>query len=409
MLNKKQVIIIGGGAAGVFAAIRIKELYPHVHVTILEKTLKLLTKVKISGGGRCNVTHHQFQPKELVKNYPRGEKELLGPFHFFQPTDMIAWLEQRGVILKTESDGRMFPVSDSSSTIIDCFLKELKKHQVEIIFETEMTAIKPEENQIILQTNQGDLIASTILIATGSLPKNFERLKEAGIEFTSLVPSLFTFHIPNSFLHVLSGTSFPYAELKICNSPYKQIGPVLITHFGLSGPCTLKLSAFAARFLHEKNYTADLLLNVDASTSLQDKIALLLDTKKQQGIKILASIPPFGLTKNCFTTILEHLKIDPKSKWIDLSSKKIEMIANFCDQIPLKMHGKSIFKEEFVTAGGVNLKQVNLKTMEHKIQKRIFFAGEVLDIDGITGGFNFQNAWTSATIAAHGMENYLVC
>lgn len=404
---KKNVVVIGGGAAGVFGAIKIKELHPDSDVIILEKTLKALTKVKISGGGRCNVTHHQFNPKELVKNYPRGQKELLGPFHFFQPQDMISWLESKGVILKTEADGRMFPTTDSSQTIIDCFMHELHRHSVKIIYETEMLNMKNTDYGIIVETNKENYIADALLIATGSTPKNFEKFSSLSLPTISQVPSLFTFHLPNCFLTELTGTSFSYAELKIKGTGYGMIGPLLVTHFGLSGPCALKLSAYAARYLNEKNYEADLTLNVDASTNLQEKYSSLQTAKKEFTHKQISSIPPFGLTKNSFITILKELGIDPLAKWGHTSDKKLEMFAKFCNEMPLKMSGKSTFKEEFVTAGGIDLKYINLKTMEHKLFPRLFFAGEVLDIDGITGGFNFQNAWTTATIAAHGMKNYI--
>ena len=406
MLNKK-VLVIGGGAAGVFGAIRIKELYPDVDVCILEKTLKLLTKVKISGGGRCNVTHHQFDPKELIKNYPRGQKELLGPFNFFSPEHMIEWLESKGVQLKVEKDGRMFPQTDSSQTIIDCFLKEIKDLQITVKLETELLGIEKKEEKLIVTTNKGVLEADTVLIATGSMPKNFELFNHLDIPCVPLVPSLFTFHIPDSFLTKLSGTVFEYGQLKILHTPYYKQGPILVTHFGLSGPCTLKLSAFAANDLNKLNYKASLELNVDASTTLKEKIETLLKMKTIYQMKQLGSIPPFNLTKNAFIAFLEELKIDPSQKWGHIKDQKLQEIAKFCHEMPLKMEGKSTFKEEFVTSGGIDCKFIHLKTMEHKSFPRLYFAGEVLNIDGITGGFNFQNAWTTATLAACGMKSYL--
>ncbi len=405
---KKRVVVVGGGAAGVFGAIRLKELNPNVEVIILEKTLKLLAKVKISGGGRCNVTHHQFNPKELIKNYPRGSKELLGPFHFFQPQDMVNWLEAKEVKLKTEEDGRIFPTSDSSQTIIDCFLKEIKQYGIQILFETEMLDLQKNKNDTLqVQTNRDSIQADAILLATGSHPKNFEILKNLNIPTVDLVPSLFTFHLPNSFLNQLSGTVFKSGELKILGSDYSQIGPILVTHFGLSGPCTLKLSAFAARFLKDKAYQVTLSLNVDSNTSFIEKAKYLLNQKRIEPYKQLSSLPPFSLTKNAFIAILEQNEINPLEKWGKIADQKLEKLARFCHEMPLEMNGKSTYKEEFVTAGGVELKHINLKTMEHKQYPRVFFAGEVLDIDGITGGFNFQNAWTTATIAADGMQKYL--
>ena len=405
---KKSVIILGGGAAGIFGAIRIKEKNPLSEVIILEKTQKVLSKVKISGGGRCNVTHNQFQPKELVKNYPRGEKELLGPFHHFQPKDMIEWLEERGVSLKTEHDGRIFPSSDSSQTIIDCFLSEIKNHQIQIHYGVEAESLEfLRDQKLKVLTNKDSYIADTVLIATGSNPKTYEWLKKTGFSCIDLVPSLFTFDLDDHFLKDLAGTSFPYAELSISDTNFRQLGPVLITHVGLSGPCALKLSAFAALYLKEKKYHSDLLLNIDASTSFNDKVKTLNEMKQKFSAKQISTMPPFRLTKATFLIFLKRLNISEELKWAHLKKEDLEKIAKFCNEITLKMIGKSTFKDEFVTAGGIDLKTINLKTMEHKNFHRVFFAGEVLNIDGITGGFNFQNAWTSATICAEGMVKYL--
>jgi predicted Rossmann fold flavoprotein len=407
MNDTKNVVVIGGGAAGVFGAIQIKEQNPDAHVVILEKTQKLLSKVKISGGGRCNVTHHQFEPKKLAQSYPRGSMELIGPFHQFQPTDMIAWLESKNVLLKVEDDGRMFPTTDSSQTIIDCFLKTLKALDIEVIFGQELCAIHQKEDSIEIVTQDQTYQAACCLIATGSNHKPQNLLKDLGVNIIEHAPSLFTFDLPNCFLLEIPGTVFPHAKLTIKDSCFSQLGPVLVTHVGISGPATLKLSAFAARDLKEKNYSADLILNVDATTEKKDKVAFLMHLKNQYPQKQISSITPFQMTKNCYLTILKYLQIDSSIKFGHLRHETIEKLANFLNFMPLKMEGKSTYKEEFVTAGGVDKKEINFKTMEHKVLKRLFFAGEVIDIDGITGGYNFQNAWTTAYLSALGMKNYL--
>lgn len=407
MNQENTIVVIGGGAAGVFGAIQIKEQNPSVNVIILEKTQKLLSKLKISGGGRCNVTHHQFDPKKLTQAYPRGNKELLGPFHHFQPADMIEWLNQKNVELKVEEDGRMFPITDSSQTIIDCFVQTLNQLDIKVIFGQELISISQDENGLKITTQDKTYDAACCLVATGSNHKTQEILKNLGVGIIDHTPSLFTVDLPDCFLKEIPGTVFPYAKLTIKDSQLFQVGPILVTHVGLSGPATLKLSAFAAIDLKEKNYSADLILNVDASTDEKQKIQFLQNLKNQLSQKHLSSIPPFQLTKNSYLLILKKLGIDPTVKWGHTSQQTIEKLASFLNNMPLKMQGKSTYKEEFVTAGGVDKKEINFKTMEHKNIKRLFFAGEVIDIDGITGGYNFQNAWTTAYLAAAGVKEYL--
>ncbi len=326
-----ELIVIGGGAAGVFGAISAKEANPHREVVLLEKSAVLLAKVKVSGGGRCNVTHACFDPKLLVKNYPRGEKELLGPFHKFGPKETIEWFASRGVKLKTEKDGRMFPVTDSSETIISCLLNTAKKLGVEI-----RTRQKIE--------NVEEFKGKKLLLATGSSPDGYRWAKAFGHTIQSPVPSLFTFNVPTSPLKELSGVVVANVEVSV--GPFSQTGPLLITHFGFSGPVIIKLSAWAARYLHEKNYNTD------------------------------------------FTIYWpEEL---PKSL---LKIKDLPTV--------YRIEGKTTNKEEFVTCGGVTLKEVDFRTMESKIHPGLHFAGEILDIDGVTGGFNFQNAWTTGKLAGN--------
>lgn len=364
-----DLIVIGGGAAGVFAAIAAKEAHPEAKVILLEKTATLLAKVRISGGGRCNVTHACFEQKELIKNYPRGEKELLGPFHRFFTEDTIAWFESRGVKLKTEKDGRMFPVTDSSQTIIDCLLGEAARLGVEIRKQSRVSRIEKCDEGFVID---GDLKTKNLLLATGSAKQGYTWAKELGHTIIDPIPSLFTFHSPTSQLLELSGISMQDVEVQLEGFKKKVRGPLLITHFGFSGPAIIKLSAWAARFLHERDYKAKLIIN-------------WLPELKQHEI------------------VLDDVeKLFAKALWRTLSDHP---------NLPVRLHkdtyeidGKTTFKKEFVTCGGVHLKEINFKTMESRVCPGLYFAGEILNIDGVTGGFNFQNAWTSAYIAANSLE-----
>lgn len=348
-------MVIGGGAAGFFSAITAKKQHPENKIILLEKTAQLLAKVRISGGGRCNVTHSCFDPKELVKNYPRGNKALLGPFTRFQPRDTIAWFGERGVELKTEKDGRMFPTTDSSETIINCLVKEAKDLGVEIRL---CQRVKSIEKGFMIHLDEGSLPCDALILATGSSHQGFDFARQLGHTIIEPVPSLFTFNIPNFPLVELSGTSVQKGSVKIVGFPLEQMGPVLITHWGLSGPAVLKLSAWAARFLHERDYKAEVI--IDWLPDYEEK-----DLKKK---------PP-EMTKRL---------------WSALDGKKISRF---------QMEGKTTYKEEFVTAGGIDLDEMNFRTMESRLCKGLYFVGEILDIDGVTGGFNFQNAWTTGYLA----------
>jgi predicted Rossmann fold flavoprotein len=368
-----MITVVGGGAAGIFAALAAKKGAPHIPVIVLEKTAVLLSKVKISGGGRCNVTHACFDPKKLIQNYPRGGQELLGPFHRFQPRDTIEWFEERGVKLKTEPDGRIFPVSNSSSTIINCLLDEAKKLGVEIRLRERIDKL-PE---------------GKVILATGSSLDGYKLAESLGHTIQPPVPSLFTFNVPSSPLKELSGIATT-AKVTLLGSPFTQTGPLLITHFGFSGPAILKLSAWGARFLNEKNYRVE--IEIDW---LPAGKADLFSLKEQFPRKTLLALNPYLLPKNLWKEFVKELD-KPLSH---LSKADLQKLDHRLHHDRYLVDGKTTHKEEFVTCGGVLLKEVDFKTMASKIHSGLYFAGEILNIDGITGGFNFQNAWTTGYIA----------
>ncbi len=392
-----DLIVVGGGAAGVFAAIRAKETDPNAQVVLLEKSAVLLAKVRVSGGGRCNVTHCCFDPMQLVKNYPRGEKELIGPYHRFQAKDTMEWFEARGVYLKTEQDGRMFPVTDSSETIIECLLREAKKWSVDIRLRARIQQINKKEDGFELVMREGEpLLCKRVILATGSSVEGHAWAESLGHTIQKPVPSLFTFNIPTSPLKELSGNVVNPVELQIKNAPFAQTGPLLITHFGFSGPAALKLSAWGARYLHEKEYQIELLVNWLPSLPQQEIVKRLLALKNAQPQKTLTNENLFKLPKNLWKFFIEP---HTEKKLRDFSQKEFQSLAEKLHKDTYKVSGKTTNKEEFVTCGGVTLKEVDFKTMQSKLCPGLFFAGEVLDIDGITGGFNFQNAWTTGYIA----------
>ncbi len=376
-----DLVVIGGGAAGLFAAIAAEG-----SVVVLEKTAVLLAKVRVSGGGRCNVTHSCFDPKELVKNYPRGGKELLGPFHRFQPRDTTLWFESRGVSLKTEDDGRMFPVTDSSQTIIDCLLSEAKKRGVDIQLRQRITQItKDAEGFTIERKDLPPLRCRRLLLATGSGSDGYAWAQQFGHTIQKPVPSLFTFNIPTSPLKDLSGIVIDPVEVRVPG--FSQRGPLLITHFGFSGPAVLKLSAWAARVFAEKEYKLDIVINW-----LPD----LTEEKIFDTLKFSSAPKPFPLPQNFWKAFA------PTTRLYETSHKILRDLAHRLHADTYHVEGKTTHKEEFVTCGGITLKEVDFKTMESKLCPGLYFAGEILDIDGVTGGFNFQNAWTTGYIAGHG-------
>jgi len=410
--NKKAIAIIGGGASGIFAAIRsaqvAKEKKVDVDICVFEASTNFLRKVRISGGGRCNVTHHLMDTKDFSLNYPRGQKELLSPFQKFQAADTIKWFEDRDVNLKYESDGRMFPITDRSETIIDCFIKETNKHKVKLLNKKNVNTIKKlQDGRLTLSINEGEsFIADSVLIATGSKPLGYNLATALGHSITEIAPSLFTFKIDDPILENLSGTSFSNATLtlKIENSkPFIQTGALLITHWGLSGPALLKLSAWAAREMMHASYKAKIVVNWLSIDNKDDAEKWLKAIKKNNTKTSIGNAYPKDLTKRFWLQLLKKCSILKEKNWSEISKNELNKIIENLVNCELDILGKSRFKEEFVECGGVNLNEINLKTMESKICSGLFFSGEVMDIDGITGGFNFQSAWTSGWIAGSNM------
>lgn len=385
-----DLIVIGGGAAGIFAAISAKTSNPSAKVVLLEKTAVLLAKVRVSGGGRCNVTHSCFQPQSLIKNYPRGAKELLSPFHRFQPLDTIEWFESRGVKLKTEEDGRIFPVTDKSETIVACLLAEAAKLSVEIRLRQRIQSIS---KGFEVSLKEGEILhCQKLILATGSNLESYAWAEYLGHTIQKPVPSLFTFNVPTSPLKELSGISVDPVELRI--GDFTQTGPLLLTHFGFSGPAALKLSAWAARFLHEQAYHVPLIINWLPRLTQEQIYKKLLELKAQFPQKSLLSENPFNFPKSLWSA----LSLIP-SKLCDISHKTLQILSQKLHADSYQVEGKTTHKEEFVTCGGIALKEVDFKTMESKLCPNFYFAGEILDIDGVTGGFNFQSAWTTGFIA----------
>ncbi|MFP4845045.1 NAD(P)/FAD-dependent oxidoreductase [Winogradskyella sp. PE311] len=399
MNTYKDIIIIGGGAAGFFAAVNIAEQNPNLSIAILERGKEGLQKVKISGGGRCNVTHAEFVPSELVLNYPRGQKELLGPFHTFMTGDTIAWFEERGVELKIEEDGRMFPVSNSSQTIIDCFLNEVKKHNVAILYNHSVKEIHPRGDDFLIKTSQDNFECSKLVIATGSNPKIWKLLNEIGHNIVAPVPSLFTFDIKDNRIKDIPGVVVKNAEIQVVGTDLISEGPLLITHVGMSAPAILKLSAFGAVELAKHNYNFKIEVNF---VRLEYELCLdqLKNIKQEFAKKQIVNSSKFEIPKRLWKQLILASEISLTERWADINKQQLEALSTQLTKAVFQVSGKSTFKEEFVTAGGVNLKDINFKTFESKRIPHMFFAGEVINVDAITGGFNFQNAWTSAYIAS---------
>jgi len=400
---KQKAVVIGGGAAGFFAAITIAEKNPDIEVIILEKGKEVLQKVRVSGGGRCNVTHACFDPKELCEFYPRGKKELLGPFHQFMTGDTMEWFENRGVTLKIEADNRVFPVSNSSQTIIDCLMNSAEKAGVQLMLSQHVKIISRINNQYKITTSSDEFIANKLIIAAGSSPKFWELIAKLGHTIIPPVPSLFTFKINDVRIKEIPGVSVPNATVSIAKSSFESSGPLLITHWGISGPAVLKLSAFGARFLAEKKYQYNVHVNW-----LSKKVPTVLNKlkilKKENPKKLIILKSVFkDIPKRLWENLVLASEIKKEQRWADLSNRQLENLANQLTNTTFNANGKTTFKEEFVTAGGVDLKEINFKRFESKLHKNLFFAGEILNIDAVTGGFNFQNAWTGAYIAGKAM------
>ena len=403
MLKKKRIIIIGGGAAGFFTAANLDET--KFYVTILEQNSDVLQKVKISGGGRCNVTHACFDPRELMQFYPRGNRELLSVFTKFQPGDTMDWFETRNVPLKIEKDNRVFPQSDSSQSIINAMIDEVRNKNFEIKTQVSVSEIIRENEIYIVKTKQGDFDADIVIYTTGSSPKSLKIIENLGHKIVEPVPSLFTFNIKNSLLKDLPGTSFENAEIRIPSLKTEESGPLLITHWGLSGPAVLKISAWEARKLAQLKYQFEIEVNF-ISKPFSEAEEELKEFKNQNPKRSIGQSKIFDVTNRFWSKILEINQINPEKQIANLSAKEMNLIIENLCQKKLSVTGKSTFKDEFVTAGGVDLKEVNFKNMASKILTDFYISGEVLDIDAVTGGFNFQACWSEAWLISQHLNAF---
>ena len=397
----KKVIIIGGGASGFFTAANIDtKLYD---VTILEQNSDVLQKVKISGGSRCNVSHACFDPKELVQFYPRGNKELLSVFTKFQPGDTMNWYEKHGVALKIEDDNRIFPESNSSQSIIDCLVNECKKNNVKILTKQTVTEILPQENGYKIHTTDQNYFADYVVFSTGSSPKAFKILEKLGYQIIAPVPSLFTFNIKNEILKDLMGTSFQYVNIEIPKLNLEESGSLLITHWGLSGPAILKLSAWGARELAALKYQFEIIVNF-IGTASEDALEIFKNFKENEPKKSIGQAKIFDITNRFWQRILFVSGIETAKQIANINNKEMQkIIENLCC-CRMNVTGKSTFKEEFVTAGGVDLKEIDFKTMKSKKLPNFYISGEVLNIDAVTGGFNFQACWSEGWLIAQDLN-----
>jgi predicted Rossmann fold flavoprotein len=396
-----KIAVIGGGAAGFFAAISCRNNFPNAQVAILEKSSKVLSKVKISGGGRCNVTNACFDNKKLSQHYPRGENQLRKAFEQFNAADTMEWFESRGVKMKVYPDNCVFPLVNDSQAIIDCFLNESKRLKIEIRFNQRIQKISKSENKFLLETDESELEFDRVIVTIGGQPKisGFNWMEELGHQIIDPVPSLFTFNMPKNPICELMGNVVENATVKVEGTKLIGQGPLLITHWGMSGPAILMLSAWGARILNEKNYEFAILvnwLNEMKEDVLRSQIQLVM---LEHGGKMVSNLNPFPITNRLWVFLLQKSDILLEMRWKDLGKKNINKLVNTLLNDRFEVSGKTTFKEEFVTAGGISLNDINFKTMESRIVKGLFFAGEVLDIDGITGGFNFQAAWTTGFIA----------
>lgn len=390
-----KIAIIGGGAGGFFTAINTALKNPDYDLTIFEKGKNFLGKVKVSGGGRCNVTHACFEPKELVKFYPRGQKELLGPFHSFMTGDTMEWFEERGVSLKIEEDNRIFPVSDDSQSIIDCLLTSASTLGIKTKTGSRVSKIEPTNNSFLLTVNDVQMMFDKVVIATGgNSAEIWSGLEELGYKIIDPIPSLFTFNTKDTRFRNLSGLVVKDAAVKIAGSKFQENGPVLITHWGLSGPGILKLSSVGARYLHEKNYQFQ--IQVDWAFSFDREVVedTFEQQREQHPKKAISNTPLFDIPKRFWHSLLQFCSIPADKIWAELGKKEKNRLTEAIKNATVSIHGKSTNKEEFVTCGGVDLKQVDFTKFESKLHPNLFFVGEVMNIDALTGGFNFQAAWT---------------
>lgn len=402
-----KLIVIGGGAAGFWGAIACAETYPKMRITILEASPHLLTKVRISGGGRCNVTHACFEPGLLVGHYPRGSKALRGAFTRFQPQDTVQWFQTHGVPLQTEADGRMFPKTNDSETIITCLLRTAKQLGVQVRTRVPVTTLaRNNSGGFSVQLRTGESMdCDRILLATGSHPLGYRLAHQLGHPLIPPVPSLFTFKIQDPRLQGLAGITVDPVTLRLvaADETFEQTGPLLVTHWGLSGPAVLKLSAWGARALHHSQYGGELTINWFPERTRDQLRQQILTAKTEVAKRAIANYCPMHLPQRLWQKLLTAAAIPTDKRWADLSKQNLRDLLQQLIQGQFSIHGKGVFKDEFVTCGGVDLTQINCKTMESRSCPGLYFAGEVIDIDGITGGFNFQNAWTTAWLAAQAL------
>ena len=406
-MNERRIVIVGGGAAGFFAAITCAEAAPSARVTLLEKTAHFLSKVRISGGGRCNVTHACFEPRELSGYYPRGGSELLSAFHLFQPRDTIAWFEARGVPLKIEPDGRMFPVTDCSQTIIDCLLGAARAAGVELLVNRAPESVRPRSGGgFELELGRGETLAcERLMLATGGcrVPAAGQLAVSLGHTLEPPVPSLFTFHLAAPWVCELAGITVPAAEVSVPGLRLRERGPVLLTHAGLSGPAILRLSAWGARALHERYYQFPLRLNWLPALAAQALDAQLESRRRAQPARLVVNAPVPPLPSRLWEALVLAAGIGRDTRWAELSGAARHRLIQQLSGTELEVTGKTLNQDEFVTCGGVRLREVNFKTMESRLCPGLYFGGELLDIDGLTGGFNFQAAWTTGWLAGRAM------
>lgn len=402
-MKEKKLVVIGGGAAGFFCAVNAARMNTGLEVVLLEKSNKLLSKVKVSGGGRCNLTHACFDIAEMSEKYPRGKNFVKKTFHRFFTGDTIKWFEEREVPLCTEDDGRMFPLSHSSSSIIDCLLEEADKYNVDIRIQKDVSSIEKINAEFVIHLADGEKIKSDfICIATGgfSKPEQFDWIRNLGHEVENPVPSLFTMNLPQHPITELMGVAVEDVIVKVSGTKLKERGPVLITHWGLSGPAVLRLSAWGARLLHDMDYDFSIQVNWCPEQNQETVRNLIQDYRQFNGAVFIGSKNPFDLPHRLWLFILKVCGIDNGTRWSDLSSKgQVQLIETLTNHA-FHVKGKTTFKEEFVTAGGVLTSEIDVQTMESKKVPGLYFAGEIMNVDGITGGFNFQHAWTSSWIAA---------
>ncbi|MGB6300431.1 MAG: NAD(P)/FAD-dependent oxidoreductase [Rivularia sp. (in: cyanobacteria)] len=413
-----RIVIVGGGAAGFFAAIAAAKTNKNASVVLLEASRQLLAKVRISGGGRCNVTHALFDAKGFIQNYPRGSKALLGAFSRFQAQDTVKWFAQAGVQLKTEADGRMFPVTDNSETIVDCLLKNALAYKVQIRTSSPVVSVnyqnsvensedKDDKSRFEILLKSGEMLrCDKLLLATGSNPVGYKIATKFGHQIEPTVPSLFTFNILDKELRELAGVSVNPVQIRLSvpgKPQLQQTGPLLITHWGLSGPAVLKLSAWGARTFHESRYKGTVTINWLPDSNQDEVRKELQQVRIEHGKRAIALHRGIKLPHRLWQYLISRAGIDKDTRWAELQKKSFNKLVQELTQGQYNISGKGVFKDEFVTCGGIKLKEVNFKTMESRLVKGLHFAGEILDIDGVTGGFNFQSAWTTAYLAGLGM------